>query len=199
MAPILGTGSLKMHVNGGTLGRVNGVRSAGPTGFTSGRARFLARLNGFEGNTSLGFVFQQSQLNMAEFTGQGYWFRWFVGSNQTNHTLRIDRLTQGMAQSTVPIAVSPAFTWLPDTVMALECEWVLDLPQLGGILFTARRGTQSDFSDLQAVTGMDHVLSTQNILQTSVAEGPAWYAPGFQGWSYLWDAMSCTQLIVASD
>lgn len=195
-APIVGTGSLKMHRNGQPGGYVSSVRNTGNRAFTTGRVRFLCQASGFVANTSLGFCFQMSQPDLTGGAGTGYWFRWFVGSSNPTHTLRIDRLAEGLTQNIVNLCQSAAFTLAPNTPMALECSWILDLVELGGIQFTVKRGTLLDYSDLAPVSDMTGVISSTSVLQTSVGEGPAWQGGALTEYNFLWDDIHCVPLLV---
>jgi hypothetical protein len=194
-SPILGTGSLKMaHNNAAGLHYANGVRAAGNKAFPSGRVRFLARLDGFGLGTVLGFAFNQSQPDLTS-SGTAYLFYWSVSNVNTTHQLQIARCTAGIPTRTT-LFTGPNFTLNAGVTTALECSWVTDLVNLGGIRFSVKQGSATNYSDLADVAGLTNVLTTTTLLTTSVGEGPAWYGGPTTQFNFLWDSMSCVPLII---
>lgn len=192
--PLVGTGSLRMYRNLAASGRANGVRATGNRAFTSGRARWLCRVNGFLLGDCIGFAFNQSYVDVTS-TGTGYNCYWSISNNASLHTLRLDRMTSGLVTG-VNLAASPAFAWAIDTTMALEVSWVVDLVNLGGIRFNVKRGAAPDFSDLVDVANLTNVLVTTNLHTTSMGEGPAWSGGPTNQYSALFDSVSCVPLVV---
>jgi hypothetical protein len=194
LAPIRGTGSLRIYPNSPASRYVNMVRATGNKAFTSGRVRFLCRVDGFLAGAFMGFAFQQSQADLTT-SGTAYLFQWLISNTSNFQQLQIHRCTAGLPTSTQLFA-SPNFPWNTNVTMALECTWIVDLVNLGGIRFNVKRGSAEDFSDLADVAGLTNVLTTTNLLTTSVGEGPAWWGGTTNQHNYLYDSMSCVPLLV---
>lgn len=169
LQPLAGSGTLLMHANGQGSTNINLARAIAPRAFTSGVARFLIGFTTANVNDQVGFAFQQSQEDLTNGTGSAYLAMFKAGSNGVNSQIQILRIAAGLQGAQTLIGTGALFTLAPNTPLAVEIRWLLDIAGLGGIQLTAKHSTSVDFTGL--ITDVN-VVSTATVLQTSVTEGP---------------------------
>jgi len=140
----------------------------------SGRIRTICQVDqhdGVETQTSyFGVCVMQSQENLVL---GGSCYALLVASDEglSNPTLHIHKFTSGLTDGlTVLSLVSIPF---PGTItlgipFTIELDWIVDVPNLNGVLLIGRTGTATNFSDL---TGQISFVDTVSPLTSSVAEG----------------------------
>lgn len=192
IGPILGSGSLLLGPNGTAGRRINGIRANTPNSFTSGRARLLLEPVVIGTTEQIGFAFQLSQADLTGGSGLAYAFL-LVHSVSSTWLPRIYKMTAGVATSTL-LATGTSRTVPINTTLAVEVQWILDIPNLGGIQITIKLGTATDYSDLVLDAALN-ILITSSVLTTSVGEGPCLNTNAGTG-SYRYDHFEVIPLLV---
>ena len=190
VTPLLGSGSLLLGPNGTAGRRINMVRTTTPNSFTSGRARFLLGTTVVGSLDAFGFVFQLSQADLTGASGQAYAY-YVEQAACSSWQPKLAKITAGLATRTV---LASGTTYTATTARAVEVQWLLDIPNLGGMQLTVKLGTALDYSDLVLDSALNILVST-SVLTTSVGEGPMLAASGSAG-SYRYDHFEVVPLIV---
>lgn len=178
LTPILGSGSFRFSTNGVSGAQQMSLVAIDPPyqhGVTEGRLRMLFRGAAFSSASGhyLGIAFMQSQEDLTG--GAGSCYAWMARTSNTSNTLThlsLRKFTSGVvsAGGTLigsEIVLSPALAL--NDVFALEVQWRLDIPELGGLEVIGRFGTATDYSDL---TDQVETVITTSVLTSTVGEGP---------------------------
>jgi hypothetical protein len=165
---------LRTQTNGGHL--VGVPKSSYPhTNITRGRLRTLLQLMDTSLRSQAGLLCMCSQEDMrASQGGSAYGVALDYNGINGTRTIRLVKFTDGITDlvsggQTIAQSLSPAFG--NGVTLSLELSWVLDLPNLSGILLNVRTGLAVDFSDLAPVPNLTDVLVTSNVLTTAVTMG----------------------------
>jgi hypothetical protein len=178
---IAGSGSLAMeYTNSMLYSHANLVpndlgASPLPKGVApSGRLRTICQVDTHDGvapqTSYFGLAAMQDQDDLST---SGSCYSLLVASDEglANPTLHLHKFTSGLTDGlTVLSLVSIPF---PGTItlgipFTLELDWVVDIPNLNGVLLIGRTGTAINFSDL---TGQISFVDTLSPLTSSVSEG----------------------------
>lgn len=129
-------------------------------------------LGGAEGNNRLGLLCMQNQDDMRATNG-GTAYGVFLGTDQH---IRLEKLTNGLGNTSVLLAENLDDLWTYDTPVALELAWDAT-PQtvaiLGGVVLSVRIGSALDFSNLADVPGLVNYVDTSSPYTTTVMESLA--------------------------
>lgn len=168
---LIGTSSLEIVMGGAT--RIQGQPDSGNTrGFTKGKVRSLFRCTAFTGDqTSINvglFCLTSVEDVISTGTGDAYAVGIYPEDSVTNVTLR--KITQNFGEflSTGVLLDSAAKDFDTGTTIAMELQWNVDVPDLGGTQLIVRTGSQTDYSDLTEV--INHIDTSSPYL-TGFAEG----------------------------
>ena len=177
-APEIGTGSLAFgHINTVDFTHANLVPTDDSAGLShgvapNGRLRTVCRVDIHEGGTPLisyfGVTALQSQDDLTA-GGSCYALLLASGEGLVDPVLCLHKFTSGLPNGLpTPPLISIPFPVTLGVPFAMELEWIVDVPNLGGTFLLARTGTQTDFSDLTAQMSF---VDTSSPITTSVAEG----------------------------
>lgn len=182
VTPIDGTGSLQFDrgsASGSDISITASPRELFAQGFTSGRCRHLFRVDAHSGSTGsyCGIVVQKSQENLTAGAGSAY--GWIIRSSTTSGIggngwfLHLMKYSAGLVDYNVADVTEDRLADVGltavtlGTAFAMELEWLLDVPNLGGVRLIGRYGV--DFDNL---TDVRTYVDTSSPLETSVNEGP---------------------------
>jgi hypothetical protein len=169
-APLVGSGSLRMHLRDSGAECNLGLSDAHPRGLLKGRVRTLVRqTTGFLTNHRVGLYCMAQALDITQGSERAF-YRYCL----KDQTLLLDKGDEGLSNGTTSLG-SVAHTWTLALTVALELEWDYDLDRWGGAQLIGRVGTRTDFSDLSAVIT---VTDSSSPLATSVSEGLCGWSSG---------------------
>ena len=152
-------------------GRIQGQLDSGQTrGFTKGKIRSLFRCTANTGtalNSNIGLWCLSSVENMI---GTGSGDAYGVGiAPAASANVRLRKIDQNFGEwfDDADLAVANK-SFIAGTTVAMELEWNVDIPGIGGVNLVVRVGDATDFSDLSEVI---NIVDSSSPYTTGFAEG----------------------------
>jgi hypothetical protein len=171
VSPAIGTGSINFGHGGYTTGGGNIVvtgASGRTKGITAGRLRTLIKpINWVGSDTTARLYCMQSNEDLT--SSSDFYTVYF----QNNNTWQLQRVSGGTLSSAGTFIKSGTWTYPGSgNIRAVELSWFYDFSEFGGVRFTVKDGSATNYSDL-ADTGEGSFYDNQDgsHLTTSVAEG----------------------------
>lgn len=164
--PLLGTGTMRLRVQSGTLLVI--PKSPGglatERGLVAGKCRTVLRWNDQGGVSRWGLTAMQSVLNLTSVSGNAYVC--LFDTLSFNNRIHLGKMSATTLGSWTTLASSSAAQFVDDTPLAVEFEWNASAGDACSLVI--RTGTATDFSNLGVL--LTHTdLSSPFV--TSVAEG----------------------------
>lgn len=171
VTPITGTSSLSLDSN--VASQAIYLTPTGASGLTKGveqgRLRTLVKMTTGSGNgCGFGLVCMGGSDTLAT-VGTSAFIRYELFSNGNYNLYRSNSSGLNSGAPGTPLQANIAQSVVQNTIYGIQMEWIVDVPNLGGVYIITKKGTAIDFSDLIILNQL--VDTGAQILTTSASEG----------------------------